>query len=57
MHEDLLEVLNAAATETSVIVPSKDLIVVRLGRFDDRVGFKAAGEWIDRVVMLFPDVR
>jgi CubicO group peptidase (beta-lactamase class C family) len=38
-----------------VIVPSKDLIVVRLGRFDDRVGFPALGEWVDAVVNLFPD--
>jgi CubicO group peptidase (beta-lactamase class C family) len=39
------------------IVPSKDLIVVRLGKFeDDRVGFPALGEWLDQVVALFPDL-
>jgi CubicO group peptidase (beta-lactamase class C family) len=39
------------------IVPSKDLIVVRLGKFDDdRAGFTALGEWLDQVVALFPDL-
>jgi CubicO group peptidase (beta-lactamase class C family) len=38
-----------------VLVPSKDLVLVRLGIFDDRVGWPALGEWIDRVVTLFPD--
>lgn len=36
------------------IVPSKDLIVVRLGHFDDRVGWRALGAWLTRVVELFP---
>jgi CubicO group peptidase (beta-lactamase class C family) len=38
------------------IVPSKDLIVVRLGKLDDRIGFRALGEWVDNVVALFPDL-
>jgi CubicO group peptidase (beta-lactamase class C family) len=37
------------------IVPSKDLVVVRLGLQDDRIVWRALGEWIDRVVALFPD--
>ena len=40
-----------------VLVPSKDLIVVRLGKFDDRVGWSALGEWVDEIVALFPDLR
>jgi CubicO group peptidase (beta-lactamase class C family) len=39
-----------------VIVPSKDLIVVRLGKFDDRVGWGPLGEWVDQVVALFPNL-
>jgi len=39
-----------------VVVPSKDLIVVRLGLFDDRIGWRPLGEWIERIVRLFPDV-
>jgi CubicO group peptidase (beta-lactamase class C family) len=39
-----------------VIVPSKDLIVVRLGLFDDKY-FDALGKWIEEIVALFPDVR
>jgi CubicO group peptidase (beta-lactamase class C family) len=39
-----------------VIVPSKDLIVVRLGKFDDRVGFQALGAWVDDIVALFPNL-
>ena len=39
-----------------VVVPSKDLVLVRLGRLDDRAGWGALGEWIERVVALFPDV-
>jgi CubicO group peptidase (beta-lactamase class C family) len=38
-----------------VIVPSKDLVVVRLGLFDDRVGWTPLGAWVERVVALFPD--
>jgi CubicO group peptidase (beta-lactamase class C family) len=38
-----------------VMVPSKDLVVVRLGLFDDRVGFRALGPWIQALVALFPD--
>jgi CubicO group peptidase (beta-lactamase class C family) len=38
------------------VVPSKDLVVVRLGRFDDRVGWRALSDWLERVVNLFPDV-
>ena len=40
-----------------VIVPSKDVVLVRLGLFDDREGFGPLGEWIGRVIALFPDVR
>ena len=36
-----------------VIVPSKDLVVVRLGRLDDRIGWGALGEWVEKVVALF----
>jgi CubicO group peptidase (beta-lactamase class C family) len=36
------------------IVPSKDLIVVRLGLLDDR-NFFALGRWLEDVVALFPD--
>ncbi|HMJ52269.1 MAG TPA: serine hydrolase [Polyangiaceae bacterium] len=38
-----------------VVVPSKDLVLVRLGLFDDRKGFGALGEWVGSVVALFPD--
>jgi CubicO group peptidase (beta-lactamase class C family) len=37
-----------------VVVPSKDLVLVRLGHFDDRVGWWPLGQWIERVVALFP---
>jgi len=36
-----------------VIVPSKDLVVVRLGRLDDRIGWGALGEWVENVGALF----
>jgi CubicO group peptidase (beta-lactamase class C family) len=36
-----------------VIVPSKDLVVVRLGQLDDRIGWGALGEWVENVVALF----
>jgi CubicO group peptidase (beta-lactamase class C family) len=38
-----------------VMVPSKDLVLVRLGLIDDRVGWRALGDWIGAVVALFPD--
>ncbi|MGZ3425269.1 MAG: serine hydrolase domain-containing protein [Polyangia bacterium] len=38
-----------------IIVPSKDLIVVRLGLLDDRKGWAALGDWVEEVVRLFPD--
>jgi len=38
-----------------VVVPSKDLVLVRLGLFDDRKGFGAMGEWVGSVIALFPD--
>lgn len=38
-----------------VIVPSKDLVLVRLGHLADRTGWEPLGEWVERVVMLFPD--
>jgi hypothetical protein len=40
-----------------VIVPSKDLVLVRLGHLADLSGWKPLGEWVERVVQLFPDVR
>jgi CubicO group peptidase (beta-lactamase class C family) len=36
-----------------IIVPSKDLVVVRLGRLNDLVGWDALGEWVGGVVNLF----
>jgi CubicO group peptidase (beta-lactamase class C family) len=39
-----------------VVVPSKDLVLVRLGLFDDRVGWGPLGQWVTSVVTLFPDV-
>jgi CubicO group peptidase (beta-lactamase class C family) len=39
-----------------VVVPSKDLVLVRLGLFDDRVGWGALGQWLASVIKLFPDV-
>jgi CubicO group peptidase (beta-lactamase class C family) len=36
-----------------VIVPSKDLVVVRLGRLDDLIGRGALGDWVEKVVALF----
>jgi CubicO group peptidase (beta-lactamase class C family) len=36
-----------------VIVPSKDLVVVRLGLIDDR-NFSALGRWVQDLVALFP---
>ena len=40
-----------------VVVPSKDLVLVRLGVFDDRVGWAPLGEWVVGVVTRFPDVQ
>jgi CubicO group peptidase (beta-lactamase class C family) len=37
-----------------VVVPSKDLVLVRLGLLDDRDGWPALGDWVRRVVTLFP---
>jgi len=37
-----------------VVVPSRDLVVVRLGLFDDRVGWPALHQWTHRLVGLFP---
>ena len=39
-----------------VIVPSKDLVVVRLGLIDDH-DFGALGHWVEQLVNLFPDAR
>jgi CubicO group peptidase (beta-lactamase class C family) len=38
-----------------VVVPSKDLVFVRLGLFDDRKGFGVLGEWVGNILALFPD--
>ena len=40
-----------------VIVPSKDLVLVRLGHLADLSGWEPLGAWVERVVRLFPDVR
>jgi CubicO group peptidase (beta-lactamase class C family) len=40
-----------------VIVPSKDLVVVRLGHLADLSGWAQLGGWVERVVQLFPDAR
>jgi CubicO group peptidase (beta-lactamase class C family) len=40
-----------------VIVPSKDLVVVRLGHLADLSGWQPLGAWVEQVVQLFPDVR
>jgi hypothetical protein len=40
-----------------VIVPSKDLVLVRLGHLADLSGWEPLGGWVERVVQLFPDVR
>ena len=37
-----------------VVVPSRDLVIVRLGLLDDATGFAAMGEWAYRLVDLFP---
>ncbi|MBC7974702.1 MAG: serine hydrolase [Myxococcales bacterium] len=39
-----------------VIVPSKDLVVVRLGHLADLSGWAPLGAWVERIVALFPDV-
>lgn len=38
-----------------VLVPSKDLIVVRLGHLDDGIGWRPLGDWLEHLVGLFPD--
>ena len=38
-----------------VIVPSKDLVVVRLGHLADLSGWEPLGAWVEQVVKLFPD--
>lgn len=41
-----------------LIVPSKDLVVVRLGRFDDGPEhWDALGDWLGEIARAFPDVR
>jgi CubicO group peptidase (beta-lactamase class C family) len=40
-----------------VIVPSKDLVLVRLGHLADLSGWAPLGAWVQQVVALFPDVR
>ena len=43
--------------QLTIVVPSKDLVVVRLGRFDADTGarWNALGDWLQRVVLCFPD--
>jgi CubicO group peptidase (beta-lactamase class C family) len=38
------------------IVPSKDLVIVRLGHLYDPDGFTPLGAWMQRLILLFPDV-
>ena len=38
-----------------VIVPSRDLVIVRLGHLADLSGWAPLGAWVQRVVALFPD--
>jgi CubicO group peptidase (beta-lactamase class C family) len=37
-----------------VVVPSKDLVVVRLGLLESLAGWQALGDWMQRLVALFP---
>ncbi|HXU68783.1 MAG TPA: serine hydrolase [Polyangia bacterium] len=39
------------------LVPSKDLVIVRLGHLDDNRGWHALGRWLQALVAAFPDVR
>jgi CubicO group peptidase (beta-lactamase class C family) len=38
------------------VVPSKDLVIVRLGRFKDQIGFPALRDWMAELIPLFPDL-
>ena len=40
--------------QLTVVVPSRDLVVVRLGLLDDRIGWPPLREWTHRLVALFP---
>lgn len=40
-----------------VVVPSRDLVLVRLGLIDDRIGWPPLREWTHRLVALFPKVK
>ncbi len=42
--------------QLTVMVPSKDLVLVRLGHMPER-GWRALSRWVARVVSLFPDAR
>lgn len=53
------DVFSAQGHEGQVILvaPSKDLVIVRLGQFDDRRGaWDALGDWLGEIVRKFPDV-
>jgi CubicO group peptidase (beta-lactamase class C family) len=50
------DVFSAQGHEGQLIamIPSKDLVIVRLGLFDDAKGFPALRDWMEELVTLFP---
>jgi CubicO group peptidase (beta-lactamase class C family) len=42
--------------QLTTVVPSKDLVIVRLGHLDDTHGWKPLGRWLQALVAAFPDV-
>jgi CubicO group peptidase (beta-lactamase class C family) len=43
--------------QLTTIVPSKDLVIVRLGHLDDAHGWPALGRWLQALVAAFPETR